>query len=133
MDPTLSESIIWYPVEKYLHQGGRITRIYDELNSGTRWWQIQVSNIFRNPLIYYSDSFQDSLPQEVGCPHCFLALHLWLDKSNVSTTVTKHPIILRPGFLPSIIRNASGNGGGVLIGYMAVVRRLLLLIIRSVN
>ncbi|KIJ48583.1 hypothetical protein M422DRAFT_162395 [Sphaerobolus stellatus SS14] len=103
-DTTLSESIMWYPVEKYLHQNGRICRIYDELNTGTRWWDIQ-----------------DSLPQEVGVPHCFLPLHLWLDKSNVAKTVKKHPIILRPGFLPSVIRNASGNGGGVLIGYMSIV------------
>ncbi|KIJ57372.1 hypothetical protein M422DRAFT_148910 [Sphaerobolus stellatus SS14] len=106
-DPTLSDSILWYPVEKYLNQNRRITRIYDELNTGTRWWEIQ-----------------DSLPREFGVPHvphCFLALHLWLDKSNVAKTVTKHPIILRPGFLPSAIRNASGNGGGVLIMYMNIV------------
>ncbi|KIJ43728.1 hypothetical protein M422DRAFT_169582, partial [Sphaerobolus stellatus SS14] len=103
-DPTLADSILWYPVEKYLHQNGRITRIYDELNTGTQWWEIQ-----------------DSLPHEFGIPHCFLALHLWLDKSNVAKTVKKHPIILRPGFLPSAIRNASGNGGGVLIMYMNIV------------
>ncbi|KIJ40358.1 hypothetical protein M422DRAFT_256913 [Sphaerobolus stellatus SS14] len=103
-DPTLNNSIMWYPVEKYLHQNGCITRIYDKLNTGTHWWKIQ-----------------DSLPQEVGVPHCFLPLHLWLDKSNVAKTVKKHPIILCPGFLHSVIRNASGNGGGVLIGYMNIV------------
>ncbi|KIJ28337.1 hypothetical protein M422DRAFT_270406 [Sphaerobolus stellatus SS14] len=103
-DPTLADSILWYPVEKYLHQNGRITRIYDELNTGTRWWEIQ-----------------DSLPHEFGVPHCFLALHLWLDKSNVAKIVKKHPIILRPGFLPSAIWNASGNGGGVLIMYRNIV------------
>ncbi|KIJ35457.1 hypothetical protein M422DRAFT_180706 [Sphaerobolus stellatus SS14] len=103
-DPMLSESIMWYPVEKYLHHNGRICRIYDELNTGSRWWNIQ-----------------DSLPQEEGMPHCFLPLHLWLNKSNVAKTVKKHPIILRPGFLPSVIRNASGNGGGMLTGYMSIV------------
>ncbi|KIJ29756.1 hypothetical protein M422DRAFT_188008, partial [Sphaerobolus stellatus SS14] len=103
-DPTLSQSIIWYPEEKYLHQGSRITRIYDELNSGTRWWEIQ-----------------DTLSHEFGMPHVYLPLHLWLDKSSVAQTVTKHPIVLRPGFLPSTIRNGSGNGGGALIGYMVVV------------
>ncbi|KIJ31220.1 hypothetical protein M422DRAFT_267173 [Sphaerobolus stellatus SS14] len=64
---------------------------------------------------------QDLLPWEVIVPHCFFPIHLWPDKSNVAKTVKKHPIILRPGFLPSVVRNASGNGGGVLIGYMAIV------------
>lgn len=32
-----------------------------------------------------------------------------------------HPMILRPLFLPAQIRNASGNGGGVLVGYMVQV------------
>ncbi|KAF8581526.1 hypothetical protein K439DRAFT_1618966 [Ramaria rubella] len=95
----LCELIMWYPVEKYLHDGLRITRLFDELNTGSEWWEVQ-----------------DGLPQETGLPHCFLPLHLWLDKSNVSKTITKHPIILRPAFLPSHIRNGSGNGGGVLVG-----------------
>ncbi|KIJ50224.1 hypothetical protein M422DRAFT_245466 [Sphaerobolus stellatus SS14] len=100
-DPTLSDLIMWYPVEKYLHQDSRVTRIYDKLNSGTRWWK-----------------FQDSLPREFGMFHVYLPLHLWLDKSSVAKTVSKHPIILRPGFLNHAIRNGSGNGGGVLIGYV---------------
>ena len=66
-------------------------------------------------------SVQDTLPNDDEMPHCFLPLHLWLDKSNVSKTVKKHPIVLRPGFLPREIRNGSGNGGGALIGYMPVV------------
>ncbi|KIJ28994.1 hypothetical protein M422DRAFT_136764, partial [Sphaerobolus stellatus SS14] len=59
-DLTLSTSIMWYPVEKYLHDGGTITRIYDEVNTGRRWWEIQ-----------------GQLPREHGLPHCFLPLHLW--------------------------------------------------------
>jgi Plavaka transposase len=46
---------------------------------------------------------------------------LWMDKGYVTKRVKKHPILLRAAFLPSEIRNASGNGGGVLIGYMPVV------------
>ncbi|KIJ44987.1 hypothetical protein M422DRAFT_251626 [Sphaerobolus stellatus SS14] len=103
-DTTLSEKIMWFPVQKFLNDGYRIIRIYDDLNSGNLWWDIQ-----------------SSLPREEGMPHCFLPLHLWLDKSNVSTTVKMHPIIIRPGFLPSAIRNGSGNGGGMLIGYMPIV------------
>lgn len=43
-DPTLAESISWYPVEKWLYHSGRVTKIYDELNTGERWWEIQVNN-----------------------------------------------------------------------------------------
>ncbi|KAF8497002.1 hypothetical protein JB92DRAFT_2834490 [Gautieria morchelliformis] len=46
---------------------------------------------------------------------------LWAPQGNkgkVSSTVRMHPILLRPGFLPRAIRNGSGNGGAVLIGYM---------------
>ncbi|KIJ52075.1 hypothetical protein M422DRAFT_157094, partial [Sphaerobolus stellatus SS14] len=103
-DPMLSEQIMWYPVQKFLNNGFRITCIYNELNSGEAWWEIQ-----------------SSLPQEESIPHCFLPLHLWLDKGKVSEKVKMHPIIVRPGFLPSAIRNGSGNGGGVLIGYMTIV------------
>ncbi|KAJ7692166.1 hypothetical protein B0H17DRAFT_1133415 [Mycena rosella] len=45
---------------------------------------------------------------------------LWLDKGMVTKRIRKHPIILRPLFLNGNIRNASGNGGGVLVGYMII-------------
>lgn len=45
-----------------------------------------------------------------------------MDKGRVSKHVKKHPILLRAAFLPRKIRNCSGNGGGVLVGYMPVVR-----------
>jgi hypothetical protein len=41
-DATLSAKIMWYPVQKYLHDGFKIVRLYDELNSGDLWWEIQV-------------------------------------------------------------------------------------------
>jgi hypothetical protein len=31
-------------------------------------------------------------------------------------------MVLRAAWLPRPIRNASGNGGGVLLGYMPIVR-----------
>ncbi|KIJ48975.1 hypothetical protein M422DRAFT_161935, partial [Sphaerobolus stellatus SS14] len=103
-DPTLSTSIMWYPVEKCLHDG-----------------KIQVSCYFKYKLNYVSTSLQDQLPQEYGLPHCFLPLHLWLDKGKVSHATNKHSIVLQPVFLPSEIRNASGNVGGVFIGFMPIV------------
>jgi hypothetical protein len=47
-----------------------------------------------------------------------------MDKGLVTKRVKKHPILLRAAFLPGDIRNASGNGGGVLVGYMPVVRAI---------
>ena len=41
-DRTLREDIMWFPVQKFLRDGNRITRIYDELNTGDTWWTIQV-------------------------------------------------------------------------------------------
>ncbi|KIJ46707.1 hypothetical protein M422DRAFT_249872 [Sphaerobolus stellatus SS14] len=103
-DPTLADSIMWYPIEKYLHHGSKITRIYDEVNTGKQWWEIQ-----------------NHLPHEHGAPHCFLPLHLWLDKGKVSRTMNMHPIVLRPAFLPTEIRNASRNCGGTFIGLIPIV------------
>lgn len=76
---------------------------------------------------------QDELPQEKGLPHCFLPLHLWLDKSKVTETVKMHLIILCAGFLPSTIRNGLGNGGGILIGYMPIMSFALQWLIRHTN
>ncbi|KAF8520305.1 hypothetical protein JB92DRAFT_3285845 [Gautieria morchelliformis] len=103
-DLTLASSIIYYPVKKILHENGTSTRLYDEINSGQTWWDIQ-----------------DQMPYLPDLPHCFLPLHLWMDIGKVSTTSNMHPILLRAGFLPQAIWNGSGNGGGVLIGYMPKV------------
>ena len=44
-----------------------------------------------------------------------------MDDGNITKGVKKHPVILRAAFLPGAIRNASGNGGGFLLGYMPIV------------
>ncbi|KAF8523994.1 hypothetical protein JB92DRAFT_2827152 [Gautieria morchelliformis] len=41
-DPSLSSSLILYPVKKFLHANGRITQIFDEINTGQTWWDIQI-------------------------------------------------------------------------------------------
>ena len=64
---------------------------------------------------------KSELPEDDIFPHSYLPLHFWLDKGLVTRRVKKYPMILRPAWLPRQIRNASGNGGGVLIGYMPVV------------
>ncbi|EGN91961.1 hypothetical protein SERLA73DRAFT_157282 [Serpula lacrymans var. lacrymans S7.3] len=106
-DKTLAPLIYWYPYHKYhCQQNGRIVlkeHIYNEFNLASIWWHIQVS-----------------FPQDENPPHCFLPISLWLDKRNIAKQVKKHPIIICPLFLPHKVRNASGNGEGVLVGYMPI-------------
>ncbi|KII82987.1 hypothetical protein PLICRDRAFT_58595 [Plicaturopsis crispa FD-325 SS-3] len=103
-DPTLAPVTHWYPVKKYIHQGGLITRLYDEPHTAQKWYRVQ-----------------DTLPQYPGMQHVFLPLMFWLDKGNMSKRVHMHPMIVRAAWLPGPIRNASGNGGGVLVGYMPII------------
>jgi hypothetical protein len=42
-DPTLCDKIMWFPVQKILNNGYKTTRIFDDLNTGDAWWEIQVS------------------------------------------------------------------------------------------
>ncbi|KAJ7724749.1 hypothetical protein DFH07DRAFT_758882 [Mycena maculata] len=98
-DPTLSDEIVWYPSRKYL------VRLRDEPYNSDKWWEMQ-----------------STLPCVAGLPHCLLPCLLWLDKGYVSLHTNMHPMILRPLFLRSKIRNASGNGGGELAGFMVQVR-----------
>jgi hypothetical protein len=69
-------------------------------------------------LIFFPKS---ELPDDDAFPHSYVPLHFWLDKGLVTRRVKKYPMLLRPAWLPRQIRNASGNGGGVLIGYMPIV------------
>jgi hypothetical protein len=69
-------------------------------------------------LLFFSKS---ELPDNDIFPHSYLPLHLWLDKGLVTQRVKKYPMLLRAAWLPCQIRNASENGGGVLIGYMPIV------------
>ncbi|THU98550.1 hypothetical protein K435DRAFT_818849 [Dendrothele bispora CBS 962.96] len=103
-DPTLADLICWYPVRKYLHNGTNVMRLFDEPQTAERWWDIQ-----------------DDLKKSGEHPHCFLPILIWLDKGNITKKVKLHPIIARASFLPSYIRNASGNGGGILLGYVPSV------------
>jgi hypothetical protein len=47
---------------------------------------------------------------------------IWIDKGKVNGKVSMRPGIIRASFLPDYIRNASGNGGGLLFCYFPEVR-----------
>ncbi|KAJ7464184.1 hypothetical protein FB451DRAFT_1352911 [Mycena latifolia] len=104
-DDTLGPHMIFNSVKKYYCEGTEketwCERIIDEPNTADTW-----------------DKYESELPDADPYPHCLLPLHLWLDEGLVTKRVTMHPMVLRPVFLPADIRNASGNGGGVLLGYM---------------
>ncbi|KDR66778.1 hypothetical protein GALMADRAFT_147642 [Galerina marginata CBS 339.88] len=103
-DESLAPMAMWNAVQKFFCAGTHQERIYDEPNTADTWWDID-----------------SELPDSDIFPHSYLPLHFWLDKGMVTRRVKKHPMLLRPAWLPRQIRNASGNGGGVLIGYMPVI------------
>ncbi|KAF9034770.1 hypothetical protein BJ165DRAFT_1604623 [Panaeolus papilionaceus] len=105
-DESLAPSATWNSARKFYCStaSGSEERIYDEPYTADTWWGIDTQ-----------------LPHDDVYPHCYLPLHFWLDKGMVTRRVKMYPMILRPAWLPREIRNASGNGGGVLVGYMPVV------------
>ncbi|KAJ7899708.1 hypothetical protein B0H13DRAFT_2234203 [Mycena leptocephala] len=107
-DVTLSSTAIYNSVKKYYCEGSveevYSERVIDEPNTADAWAE-----------------FESELPEPDPYPHCLLPLHFWLDEGLVTKRVTMHPMVMRPVFQPGQIRNASGNGGGVLIGYMTMV------------
>ncbi|KAF8211914.1 hypothetical protein K438DRAFT_1805609 [Mycena galopus ATCC 62051] len=104
-DPTLADDIAWYPSRKYLVVHGNLRCLRDDFCNSDKWWDMQ-----------------NTLPVVTGLPHCLLPLLAWLDKDRVSSHTNMHPIIFRSLFLPSVIRNTSGNGGGELGGFMVQVQ-----------
>jgi hypothetical protein len=56
MDPSLASLLILYPVKKILHKNGRVTRLYDDINSGQSWWDIQVSCVLTSS--FYSHTLE---------------------------------------------------------------------------
>ncbi|KZV78325.1 hypothetical protein EXIGLDRAFT_593318, partial [Exidia glandulosa HHB12029] len=99
-DPSLSKTHIWNASRKYYCEEGKEDRLIDETNTADTWWKLE-----------------EMLPDG----HFLLPLHLWLDKCRVTSKVKMHPMVLRPLWQPSEIRNASGNGGGILLGYMSII------------
>ncbi|KJA12958.1 hypothetical protein HYPSUDRAFT_73169 [Hypholoma sublateritium FD-334 SS-4] len=104
-DESLAPLCMWNSVKKFHCTREKGERIIDEPNTGDAWWNID-----------------SSLPDSKGgFPHCHIPLHFWLDKGMVTRRVKKFPMVLRPAWLPRQVRNASGNGGGLLLGYMPII------------
>ncbi|KDR80462.1 hypothetical protein GALMADRAFT_117237, partial [Galerina marginata CBS 339.88] len=100
-DESLMSVHMWNSVKKYYCEGDFEEQIYDEPNTAETWCNVD-----------------SELPEPDPYPHCFVPLHFWLDKGMVTRHVKKYPMVVRATWLPRNIRNASGNGGGLLLGYM---------------
>jgi len=111
---------------QYYCSGDFQERIYDEPNTANTWWNVDVS-LYISPDTcaavrgVYFLLLKSELPNDDIFRHCYLPLHFWLDKGMVTRRVKKYPMLLQPAWLPRQIRNGSGNGGGVLLGYMPIV------------
>ncbi|KAJ7572771.1 hypothetical protein C8J56DRAFT_1138939 [Mycena floridula] len=109
-DPSLAPHSTWHSARKFMCRGGVIAeeleRLFDEPFTGDEWWE--------------TDSALPDIKKD-SYTHCYMPVHIWLDKGNVTTKVKKHPMLLRAAWLPSKIRNASSNGGGVLLTYIPIV------------
>ncbi|KAL1740762.1 hypothetical protein HDZ31DRAFT_46862 [Schizophyllum fasciatum] len=100
-DPTLASDIMWHSVTKTLHDERGEQHVIDQPNTASDWKAVD-----------------DQLPDANPYQHCWVPVHIWLDEGRVTHNITKYPILVRALFLPDWIRNASGNGGGMLVGYM---------------
>ncbi|KAJ7822282.1 hypothetical protein B0H14DRAFT_3089030 [Mycena olivaceomarginata] len=107
-DDTLGPTSIYNSVQKYYCEGSRSVvhqeRIIDEPYTADTWAEFEVNFTLPKPI--------STLPAAVA---------FWLDDGLVTKRVSMKPMVFRPVFQPSNIRNASGNGGGVLGGYMPPV------------
>lgn len=121
-DESLKDDISYFPTRKYLYDASISDRLYDEPVCSNAWWDVQVSIIWY--LLYDAaniDTRQCQMIQDEMLVKCWMPFHLWLDKGNVTRRLQMHPLVIRALFLPSFIRNASGNGGGILISFTPIV------------
>ncbi|KAJ6461691.1 hypothetical protein C8R45DRAFT_841971, partial [Mycena sanguinolenta] len=104
-DSSLARVTAWKSRHMFYCENGHRERFIAEPWTAERW--------------YKADS---ELPMPNPYPNCWVPLHVWLDKGLVTKHVKMFPIVARPLWLPSEIRNASGNGGGVFLGFMVMVK-----------
>ncbi|KAJ7194518.1 hypothetical protein GGX14DRAFT_404564 [Mycena pura] len=115
-DETLVPYSTWFSVRKYYCRGGARLEyqeeVLDEPWTGSTWRKIDDN------LPDWDLASPESNKQKY--PSCYLPLHIWLDKGQVSTKVKKHPILLRGLWIDSAVRNGAGNGGSALLGYVVL-------------
>ncbi|KAJ7272206.1 hypothetical protein C8J57DRAFT_1318109, partial [Mycena rebaudengoi] len=114
-DPTLVPYSNWFSARKFYCHGGESMKVVDEIID-----EPYTAETWRNVDDQLPDLYKIDVEARPPFPCVYLPLHIWLDKGKVSTKVKKHPILLRGLWIDSIIRNASGNGGCALLGYIVM-------------
>ncbi|KAJ7842571.1 hypothetical protein B0H14DRAFT_2586293 [Mycena olivaceomarginata] len=104
-DPSLASVTTWKSRRMFYCENGHREQFIAEPWTADRWYEADTELPLPNPY-----------------PHCWVPLHIWLDKGLVTKHVKMFPIVARCLSLPSEIRNASGNGGGVFLGFMVMVK-----------
>jgi hypothetical protein len=123
-DPSLNSVSHWYAVKKWLKCPNAVDRrMWDEPWTSDDWWEYQV--IFTSPAPLCSSpsyaALQDQLPLIDYQEHVYCGWHLWTDEGRVSRRVNMHPIVIRPAWIDFAIRNGSGHGGGLIVGFVPKV------------
>ena len=101
-DPKIPKS--WWPIKIFHSKNGAEMQLYDDLNSGSDWW-----------------NGQDNL----GSKGILAPLSFYANSTNILSFNGKkfHPVIACFAPIPSYIHNVFGHGGGTLIGYIPLVSR----------
>ncbi|KIM88694.1 hypothetical protein PILCRDRAFT_2888 [Piloderma croceum F 1598] len=81
-DLSLADVSGFHSVRKSYCEGNFIERLFNEPNTGRAWEKID-----------------NELPAPDPHLHCFLPLHIWLDKGLVMKHVKKHPMVLQAAWL----------------------------------
>jgi hypothetical protein len=115
----------FHAVRKYIHEDGYEERMRDEPWTADEWWDLEVDIWFQfcQPMLMMH--MQSELPDNTQLEHCLAPLHIFLDEGRVSTRMNMHPIVLRALWLNSEVWNGSGNGGGIIIGFMPMVSQVM--------
>ncbi|KAJ7868913.1 hypothetical protein B0H14DRAFT_2572077 [Mycena olivaceomarginata] len=111
-DPSLAHVTAWKSRHMFYCEDGGRERFITEPWTADHWYEVGM--------LFNCNRMELLIPNPYL--NCWLLLHIWLDKGLVTKHVKIFPIIFRPLWLPSEIRNASGNGGGVFLGLMVMVK-----------
>lgn len=111
---------------KFKWTGNRWTRVIDQPWTGTRAWAAWVRvGRFTDTMTLMLTQWQDRIPEDTdNIPNTPFPLIAYSDKAALSSfgTVKGYPFIVRLLNLHSDIRNGTGIGGGLIVGFIPIVR-----------
>jgi hypothetical protein len=121
-DTSLVPHSNWHALRKFLVSHDHTDRMRDEPWTGDEWWDLEVCCDLDEQTSSELIGMQNMLPVHDDVEHCLAPFQIFLDEGQVSSHVQMHPIVLRGLWLTAEVRDGSGNGGGIIIGFMPKVR-----------